>query len=248
MTTDDDFLRIIGSENITDDNIRQFIQSLKKPFDMRNKIWKPEDNERIEKLQNLTKAFFESLKLDNIIKLNDVFHSPKDPLEILKQTRNNMSIYSKLYKTDEFTGDEQFLILCSLYLFWVEQIKTLFLPYIERIYYAIPKNVRKKERIRKANSKSTITPVLDVLRKYKNGKYSALFSDINVELRNAIAHFNFYFGETDITYDGRTISGQDFLVLVKNVTLLFPILHGTPQEIFANEMIDELRKRGYDIE
>jgi len=246
MTADDDILRIIGSGNITETDIKEFVQSLKKPFDMRGKIWKLEDNAKIEKLQNISKAFYEDLKNDKVISLYEIFESPIDPLEVVKQTRNVNNIYHKLGKTDVFTGDEQFLILCSLYLFWVEQIRRLFLQYIERIYYTIPIDVRKKENIQ-IPKYWTLVPVINLLKKYKNGKYLELFSDINVDLRNSIGHFNFHFGETDITYDGKTISGKDFLILFKWIIILFPILHSMPQKVFASEAIEELRKSGYDV-
>lgn len=241
MTADDDILRIIGSGDIT-----EIVESLKKPFDMRDKIGKPEDNPKIEKLQNLSKAFIEDLKNDKVISLYEIFNSPIDPLEVVKQTRNVTNIYRKLFKTEEFTGDEQFLILCSLYLFWVELIRTLFLQYIERIFNTIPKDILQKDNIQKPKN-WTLAPVINVLKKYKNGIYSELFSDINVDLRNSIGHFNFHFGETDITYDGKTISGQDFLILFKWIIILFPILYSMPQRVFANEFIEELRKRGYDV-
>lgn len=247
MTTDDDLQRMIGSKNITDNDIQQFILSSKKPFDMRSSVWKPEDNARIEKLQILAKAFFEDLKDDNVIDLYDVFRSPIDPMEILKQTRNILSILTKLPKIDEFTGDDQFLILCALYLFVVEQINTLFLGYIVKIYYTLPEDVRKRDKIKKPNSKSTLRPVINVLQKYKSRQYSNLFSDIDINLRNAIGHFSFHFGEKDIIYNGKTISGQDFLILIRKMVILFQILLGTPQKIFANEAKEELLKLGYTV-
>ena len=229
----------------TDADIRWFIQSLKKPFDMRGSLWKPEENVRIEQYQNLARAFFLDLKNHGVITFYDVFNAPIDHEKIKKLVKINIDIMIKLPIINEFTGDEQFFILCNSYLFWVEQIKSILLPFVERIYSTIPKTERKK--IRKPNFRSTLRPVMTMLTNYQNGKYSDLFSDINVVLRDAIAHSNIDFGETEIMYDSKSISGSDLITLIRKMAFLFTILYNTSTLIFAEETIQELRKQGYTI-
>ena len=56
---------------------------------------------------------------------------------------------------------------------------------------------------------STLGQVMKVLRAYRYGKIIDLFADVNVKLRNAIAHFGkLDFGNTEISYDN-SISGID---------------------------------------
>jgi len=234
----------------TDADIKWFIQSLKKPFDMRGSLWKPEENVRIEQYQNLARAFFLDLKNSSVITLYDVLYPPFAPFDhnkIIKLVKINIGIMEKLPKINEFTGDEQFFILCNNYLFWVEQVKSILLPFVERIYNTIPKTEREKKKIVKPNFRSTLRLVMTVLINYRNGKYSDLFSDIDVDLRNAIAHPNIDFGETKIMYDNKSISGLDLITLIRKMALLFTILYNISTLVFTEETIQELRKRGYTI-
>jgi len=216
---------------------------IQEPVEFRStKLSKPL-NDRVGEYQTLAKPFFTDLKSDGIITFNNVF---SNTLEIDSRREYQLielssNISQKLFDTKEFTGDEQFFILCMIHNSTVEHIKLLFLPYVGDIFQHLSNEDRKGKR--KPNKRSTLGPVMEVLRAYKNGKYLELFSDINVMLRNSIAHFTISMGEEDIFYNNNSISGSEFLQLVYKLKLMYSVLLKSIMKEFENEVIQELQSR-----
>lgn len=229
---------------VSPEEIAWFIKWIKEPVEFRSPKLSKTLNDRVGEYQILAKQFFTDLKSDGIITFTNVFSNT--PWIVSQRTyqlielSSNISI--KLFDTKEFTGDEQFFILCMIHNSIVEHVKLLFLPYIGGIFRHLSNEDRKRKR--KPNNKSTLGPVMEVLLAYKNGKYLELFSDINVMLRNSIAHFTIFFGDEDIFYNGNSISGGEFLSLVYKLKLLYSVLSKSIMKEFENDVMKELQHRG----
>ena len=225
------------------EDVKWFAKWIQEPVEFRSETLSKPLNNRVGEYQTLAKLFFTDLKSDGIITFTNVFSNTSeiDSRRVYQLIELSSNISQKLFDTKEFTGDEQFFILCMIYNSIVEHIKLLFLPYIGDIFQHLSNEYRKGKR--KPNNRSTLGPVMEVLRTYKNGKYIKLFSDINVMLRNSIAHFTIFFGDEDIFYDGNSISGGEFLSLIYKLKLLYSILSKSIMKEFENDVIQELQHR-----
>lgn len=226
-----------------------FAKWIQEPVEFRNEVLSKDKNKRIEEYQKQAKSFFNDLKSDGIITFQNVFLDRDSILQRFDFRREqllklSMNIQKKLWYSKEFTGDEQFFILCMIHNYFTESIKSLFLPYVREIHKRLPKKVRKRIKLK---SILTLGPVMKVLRKYKRGKYKGLFSDINIDLRNSIAHFTTSFGEENVFYKVKgkdePISGHDFLLIVKKLVFLDAVLVHSIMKVFPTEVKQELKRR-----
>ena len=221
-----------------------FAKWLQEPVEFRSKSLSKPLNDRVGEYQLLAKDLFHDLKRDGIISFTNVFSNipMSDSRKTYQLILLSSNISQKLWDTKEFTGDEQFFILCMIHNSIVEHIRLLFLPYIGDIFNHLPPIDRKGRK--KPSRRTTLGHLMNVLRLYKRRKYVDLFSDINVELRNSIAHFTIFFGDGDIYYNGNSISGGDFLLIVYKLKLLYSVLSKFIMKVFESEAIQELKKRG----
>jgi len=228
---------------VSQEDAIRFAKWIQEPVEFRSTSLSKTLNDRVGEYQILANDLFYDLKSDEIITFTNVFFNI--PMYVDRRIYQLMvlssNISEKLFDTKEFTGDEQFFILCMIHNSIVEHVKLLFLPYIGDIFKHLPPIDRKGKS--KPSRRTTLGPVMDILRIYKRRKYVDLFSDINVALRNSIAHFTISFCEEDIFYNSNPISGGDFLLLVYKLKLLYAVLSKSIMKAFENEAIQELRDR-----
>ena len=91
---------------------------------------------------------------------------------------------------------------------------------------------------------------LQMINEYKNGKYSFLFSDIDVDLRNSFVHSNIDFLNDEIGYfDSRgvkkTLKQEDFLSKYKKLAALYATLFSYRTKVFLDEMKRTAKKMGF---
>jgi hypothetical protein len=129
----------------------------------------------------LAKELFTDLKVDGYISFADVQEDPRETERRLKFTKITTDLADKLKKTREFVAEEQFFILLSLYLWECEVTKNLF---SERMIKNMNAHLPHRRRV-KIGKHVTLGPFLEVMKRYRKGKYVNLFSDINFDLRNA---------------------------------------------------------------
>jgi hypothetical protein len=221
-----------------------FADWIQEPVEFKNKVYSKDQNDRIGEYQQLAKFLSNDLKAEGITNFQNVILDQ----ESIMQTSNhqllqlNTGIIPKLWTSKELNGNETFYVLCMIHNSWVENIKSLFQQYVRVIYTHLPKKEQKRINLPR---QLTLGPVMKVLRAYKNGRYTNLFSDINVDLRNAIAHFNISFGDKDISYNDDVISGSELLLLVFLLPMLRIILSDSIMKAFDSEVINHLIKRGW---
>lgn len=226
------------------EELERFLRNVKKPTDIRGSHFTKQENSRIADYQKLAPYFFEDLKNNGYIKFEDYYDvDDVDKLEKLDKQSTWFARFVKIAsdvsnKLGGFSGDEQFFILGSIYIFWCEQTKRLFVDFIKDIN----SNLASSERERFGCP--TLTPVVRVLRKYKNGKYGDLFSDVDCDLRNAFAHFSMDFDnkKNEIVYGSRRISSIDFLSLTRKMAGLFTVLYAEQLKVFALEFEKNAQK------
>ncbi len=225
-------------------DVAWFVKWIKEPVEFRSPKLSKILNDRVGEYQILANPFFTDLKSDGIITFTNVFSNTPEiaSLRTYQLIELSSSISTKLYDSKEFTGDEQFFILCMIHNSIVEHVKLLFLPFIADIFQHLSTEDRKGKR--KPNNASTLGPVMGVLRAYKNGKYLELFSDIDVTLRNSIAHLTIFFGDEDIIFNSNSISGREFLIRLYKLKLLYSVLSKSIMKEFENEVMQELQRRG----
>ena len=87
------------------------------------------------------------------------------------------------------------------------------------------------------NSKKFVPlgPFLVVMNAYRKGKFSKLFAEIDIDLRNAVVHFSFDFLDDEISYDGKSIPTLDFVSKYRKVAALFAVLFSSRVKAFAKE-------------
>jgi hypothetical protein len=225
--------------------LERFLEYLKKPTDITGPDFNKEENERIRIYQTLAPSFYRDLKNDGLLKFEDYYdvtdekkleELDKQSIWVERFTKIESDVSNKL--AGKFSGDEQFFILSSIYVFWCEQIKALFLDFIADINASLPVNEREKFRY------PTLTPVISILKKYKKKKYADLFSDVNCDLRNAFAHFSFDFDDksNEIVHSKGRISSVEFLSLLRKMGALFTVLYSQQTKAFRPEFEDIVSK------
>jgi len=220
-----------------------FADWIQEPVEFRNKVYSKDKNERIGEYQQMAKFLSNDLKAEGITNFQNVILDRESIMQTFDDQllQLNTGIILKLWNSKELNGDEQFYILCMIHNYWVESIKSLFQQYVRGIHTHLPKKEQKRIKLQK---QPTLGPVMKVLRTYKNGRYTDLFSDINVRLRNAIAHSSISFGDKDISYKGGPISGGELLRLIFLLPMLKTILSDSIIKSFDSEVIMYLIKRG----
>jgi len=212
--------------------IIRFLEELQKPVDIaRAPDFTPEEIPVIKRYQDLAKELFTDLKADGYISFEDVKEAPEEIERRSKFTKITTDLANKLMKTKEFVAQEQFFILLSLYLWECEVTKNLFR---EQLIKNINAHLPPKRRV-KIGKHVTLGPFVEVMKRYRKGKYVDLFSDINVDLRNAFAHFKFDFPDDEILYFNKSISTLDLIYNYRKITALPVVLYLSREKAFANE-------------
>lgn len=231
--------------------ILDFLEYLKTPLDIADpKEWKPEEIEVLKKYQSLAPELFADLKADNCLNFSDVFpvqlpeamaRVNREDNRLARFTQITSNITNSLAKSKKIFGaEEQWFIFLSLYLSECERIKSLFLDSIRKINKKLPP--KKRQRLK---GFITLGPLITILRNYKKGKYAYLFSEIDVELRNGVAHFSYEFLNDKIQYgDNKTISTLALLFKYRKISALLAILFGNKTKAFAKEFEQLAKKMG----
>ena len=231
--------------------IIDYLKYLKTPLDITDsKEWKPKEIEVLKNYQNLAPKLFNDLKSDNCLTFEDVF--PTRSVEALderlrqnerfvKFTRIASNISNNLPKSSMILGaEEQWTIFLSLYLSQCEQIKSLFEDYILKVNRRLPE--KKRECLK---SFVTLGPLISVLKKYKSGKYAHLFTEIDVDLRNAVAHLKYDFVDDEVGYGkNKRITTHNLIFKYRMISALLAILFGNKTKAFAKEFEELAREKG----
>jgi len=229
-------------------DVLDYLKYLKTPLDIADpKAWKPEEIKVLKSYQKLAPELFKDLKADNCLSFSEVFpvQSPQaiDEMRgkddrLVKSTWMTTNIANNLLKSGKIFGAEgQWFILLSLYQCECEQIKSFFLDSIKKVNKRLPP--KKRERLK---SFVTLGPMIRILKNYKKGKYVSLFSEVDVDLRNAVAHFAYEFSDDEIEYAGKKISTLGLVFKFRKVSALVAILFGNKLKAFAAEF-EQLAKR-----
>lgn len=232
-------------------DVLDYLRYLKTPLDIADpKIWKPEEIKVLKSYQSLAPELFKDLKADNCLSFRDVspILSPAAIDEIRRQddrlvkfTLITTNIANSLSKSSKIFGAyEQWFIFLSLYLSGCEQIKDFFLDSIKKANKKLPP--KKRERFR---GFVTLSPLINTLKKYKNGKYAPLFSEIDVDLRNAAAHLTYEFSDDEIIYDNKKITTLDLILKYRMISALVAILFGNKMKAFAKEFEELAKHMGF---
>lgn len=232
-------------------DVLDYLKYLKTPLDIADpKAWKPKEIKVLKSYQSLAPELFKDLKADNCLSFSDVFpvQSRQAIDEICRQddrleklTLITTNIANNLPKRSKFFGaEEQWFIFLSLYLSECEQIKSLFLDSVKKVNKKLlPK---KRERLK---GFITLGPMINILKNYKNGKYGPLFSEVDVDLRNAIAHLTYEFSDDEIEYGNKKISTLDLIFKFRKVSALVAILFGNKLKTFATEFEQLAKHMGW---
>jgi len=224
------------------EDVKQFIEYIKKPTDLTGLHFSQEENERIRRYRSLAPQLFQDLKNDGILKFEDFFPSDNTKLAEIEKRDVNIARFTKLASdisnklSANFSADEQYFILVMIYVFWCEEIRALFIDFIDHINETLSCPVRRGRF-------PGLRFVISVLSKYRDGKYRDLFSDIDCDLRNSFAHFDFSFDDEKneiVYYDNerneKRICARDFIKLFRLIPALLAILYAEQIKVFASEL------------
>ena len=180
---------------ISKDKLLRLAKYLKQSLEFyKDPVYTPEEKEAIKKFEHLAFEFYKALKEDGYITFSEV--DKREEERRPRFTKTIMDISNKLVKTSEFTAEESWFILLSLYCWICEMIKNFLLDVAFKIY----RDLENKEW----QGFLTLAPFVGIMNRYKNGRYAFLFSEIDVDLRNSFVHgrIDFLNGEMKY-YDSR---------------------------------------------
>lgn len=197
----------------------------------------------IKKFEELVSEFYSDLKEDGHITLQIPEHERKESERMARFSKITIDIPNKLIKTKEFKPEEQWYILLSVYCWWSEVIKNLLSEVAKKIFQELRGKKWEKEFM-------TMGPFLCIMNEYKNGKYSPLFSDINLDLRNSFVHGKIDFPNNEIIYydpkgEEKKMSLKDFLSHFKKLPPLCTYLFAYRLRAFREEIREFAKTRGF---
>ena len=219
------------------------IKYLENPLEFyKDPVYSPEEKRDIKRFEKLAIKFYNALKKDKYIPMQISSQEKRDDRTVVRFTKTTIDISNKLVRIDEFNAEEAWFILLSLYCWWWEMIKNLLLNVATRIH----KDLKGK----KFKSFMTMYPFMNIMNDYKNGKFSALFSDIDVDLRNSFIHGDFNFVDDEIEYydirrGKKKLKLKNFISKYKKLAPLYATLYLYRTKTFAEEIREIARKKGF---
>lgn len=219
------------------------IKHLEKPLRFyEDPVYSVEEKEDIKTFEELVIEFYTELKKDGYIIMMIPEKEMEEDKRIVRFTKTTIDISNKLVKTREFNAEEGWFILLSLYCWWCEMIKNLLLDISMKIYTTL--------KGKGFPGFMTMYPFVNTMNEYKNGKFSSLFSDIDVDLRNSFVHGKINFPNNEIEYYGyngvkRVLKLEDFISKYEKLAPLYATFFAYRLKIFAEEMKEIAKKKGF---
>lgn len=217
---------------ISRDEISRLIEYLEQPLEFyEDPIYTSEEKEAIKKFEDLAFEFYMDLKRDGYVTFSEL--NEKEEERRRRFTRIVMDISNKLVRTSEFTAEESWFILLSLYCWSCEIIKNFLLEVAIEIYRALEG--------KEWQGFMTLTPFVGIMSRYKNGRYAYLFSEIDVDLRNSFVHGKIGFLNDEMEYyDSRgkrySLELAVFLSKYKKIPPLYATLFFCRKKVFVAEI------------
>lgn len=229
---------------VSKEEILQLIEHLEKPLAFyEDPVYTKQEKNDIKEFEELVIGFYNDLKKDQHIEMRIPEQETGEDKRIVWFTKVTMDISNKLVQTKEFNAEEGLFILLSLYCLYCEMIKNLLLHITFKIYRSL-----KGEEWNRGFM--MLGRFIGTMKEYKNGKYSALFSDIDVDLRNSFVHGKINFPNNEVEYyDSENIKKSlklsDFLSKYKKLPPLYTTFFAYRMKIFVDEIKDYATKRGF---
>ena len=229
---------MVGKEEILG-----LVEFLRKPLEFyKDPVYSQDEKEDIKKIEELAFQFYNDLKKDGHITPIIQERDRKEDERIVRFTKITMDISNKLVRTKEFNAEEGWFILISLYCWNCEMIKNLLSEVAIKIYG----NLEGKEW----KGFMMMGAFMDTMNRYKNGKYSSLFSEIDVNLRNSFVHGKISFLNLEMEYyDSENnkvrLKLDDFLSKYKKLPPLYATLYLYRMKVFLDEIEDYAKKMGF---
>jgi len=207
-------------------------------------VYTAEEKTTIKNYEDLALKFFSDLKADGFIGAGTFPSNEREKAEqdkTLKFFKIAMDISNKLVITKEFAPYEQWFLLITVYCWYSEMIKNLLIKEAKNIY--------KSFEAKDFRGFMTLGSFLCEMRRYKDGKYTALFEDIDSDLRNSFNHANINFN-SEITYqdnngNAKSIKPEKMLSIFKKIAPLYGTLFAYRLKAFLPEMKYLAKKKGY---
>jgi len=228
---------------VSKEEMLDLIEYLGKPLEFyKDPVYTTEEKKAIKEFEELAFKFYNDLKKDGHITFTPPKLETEDDKRIVRFTKITMDISNKLVRTKEFNAEEGWFILLSLYCWYCEMVKNLLSEITIKIY----ESLKSKEWSRFM----MMGHFMAVMNEYKDGKYSFMFSDIDVDLRNSFVHGKIDFPNDEIEYyDSRgvkkTLKLEDFLSKYKKVPALYATLFLYRIKVFRDEMKEIAKKMGF---
>jgi len=229
---------------VTKEEILGLIEALDKELKLyEDPAYSPDEKGDIKKFEELAFDFYRNLKEDGHITLEIPRHERKEDKRMARFSRIAIDISNKLLKIEEFKPEEQWYILLSVYCWWCEVIKNLLSEIAKKIY----RDLKGEEW---GNEFMTMGPFLSIMKKYKDGKYVPLFSNINLDLRNSFVHGKIDFPNNEVIYydskgEEKKVSLKDFLSQFKKLPPLFTYLFAYRMKVFREEIREFAKKHRF---
>jgi hypothetical protein len=207
-------------------------------------IYTVEEKAAIKNYEDFALNFFRDLKADGFVGAGTFPSNDREKAEqdkTIKFFKIAMDISNKLVSTKEFAPNEQWFLLITVYCWYSEMIKNLLIREAKSIY--------KSFEGRNFPGFMTLGNFLREVRRYKDGKYTTLFEDIDSDLRNSFNHANIDFN-SEITYqdnngNGKSIKPEKMLSISKKIAPLYGTLFAYRLRVFLPEMKYLAKQRGY---
>ncbi len=227
------------SDTVSKEMLLSLLKSLETPLKLYDDpVYTPEEKKTIKGYEDLAFSFYCDLKTDGHISFSSKEAKAKKELRFFKIV---MDISNKLVNTKEFGAEEQWLILLSMYCWYSEMIKNLLLEEAKKIHKSLSRKAWK--------GFMTLGQFIYEMHRYKNGKHKALFSQIDVDLRNSFDHVDIDFnGEIryhDKDHNQKVLKLNQMLSMFKKIPALYATLFLYRRKVFSEEVKSIAKKKGY---
>jgi hypothetical protein len=237
---------VSNNDKVSKEKWLDFIRFLEAPLGFYDEpVYTPEEKKAIKDYRDLAFSFYSDLKTDGYVAFNQTFslsdEAKAERDKDLRFFKIAMDISNKLLNIKEFGAEEQWLILLSMYCWYSEMIKNLLLEEAKKIHKSLSGKAWK--------SFMTLGQFMCEMQRYKNGKHKALFSEIDVDLRNSFDHANIDFNDeiryNDKGHNEKILKLDQMLSMFKKIPALYTILLRYRQKVFLEDVKSAAKKMGY---
>ena len=228
------------SDKVSKKMLLSLIKFLEEPLKFYDDpVYTPKEKKTIKNYEDLAFSFYSDLKIDGHISFVSVEAKAKKELRFFKIA---MDISNKLVNTKEFVAEEGLLILLSIYCWYSEMVKNLLLEEAKKIHKSLSGKAWKRNFM-------TLGQFICEMHRYKNGKHKALFSEIDVDLRNSFDHANIDFNDEiryhDKDHNQKILKFDQMLSMFKKIPALYATLFLYRRKVFLEELKSAAKKMGY---